>query len=230
MTGTKGHLAPKSGTAGEAVGIARWLTVHDDLLRGLAHAVSNRLATVAALAGMLEGVDAPDPRFVRGLQDDAGQLEGLLQVLRMLPRREEAAVEPMLVRDAADAARRLVAHHPALRDVTLQVEELNDVMPVLADATALTQAMAVSLLAAAGRLGSTRVLTLTLATMDDEVTIRAECADAGDADRPARAVDQVVADRAAIDWLLGTSHGCADPDRPGCGIRVSTLQASRRRV
>lgn len=89
------------------------------MLRGLAHAVSNRLATVSAMAGMLEGGGALDPRFVRGLQGDAEQLEGLLQTLRMLPRRE-SGVEPMLVSDAADAARRLVEHHPALRDVTIK--------------------------------------------------------------------------------------------------------------
>ncbi|HEY0931394.1 MAG TPA: hypothetical protein VGE27_15845 [Gemmatimonas sp.] len=213
----RGHQDP-------GVGVARWLTVHDDLLRGLAHAVSNRLATVSALAGMLEGDSAPDPRFVRGLQGDAEQLEGLLQTLRMLPRREESSVEPMLVSDAADAARRLVEHHPALRDVTVQVEALNDVMPVLADATALTHATAVCLVAAARGLGSARTITLTLATAGDEVQLRAVATDAAAGDDALDAID-----RAAIDWLLSASHGRAD-SAPGCGIGVTTLQASRRRA
>jgi signal transduction histidine kinase len=228
MTSARGHLAPGGVAAGEAAGIARWLTVHDDLLRGLAHAVSNRLATISALAGMLEGVSAPDPRFVHGLQGDAEQLEGLLQTLRMLPRREESSVEPMLVSDAADAARRLVEHHTALRDVTIRVEALNDVMPVLADATALTHAMAVSLLAATRGLGTARTITLTLATAGDEVQIRAQATDAvsgGDAGDHLDAID-----RAAIDWLLAASHGRADTSAPGCGISVTTLQASRRRA
>lgn len=225
MTDARGHLTPGGAAAGEAAGIARWLTVHDDLLRGLAHAVSNRLATVSAMAGLLEGGGALDPRFVRGLQGDAEQLEGLLQTLRMLPRREESGVEPMLVSDAADAARRLVEHHPALRDVTIAVEALNDVMPVLADATALAHAIAVSLLGAARRMGTTRALTLTLATAGDDVQIRTQATDALSGDDADDAID-----RAAIDWLLARSHGRADTSAPGCGISVTTLQASRRRT
>lgn len=212
--------------AGEAAGIARWLVIHDDLLRGLAHAMSNRLATIGAVASVLGGGSPPDERFVRGLQQDADQLETLLQTLRQLPRRDDALPEPMLVADAVETARRLVEHHPDLRAVGVTVKTGNDVVPVLADPTALAHAMVVSLLAAV-RLGGTEpAIVITLETIADEVVVRA----GEDIDTLAAAAQVGQADRAAIDWLLSGSHGHADPAAPGTVIRLRTLQASRRRA
>lgn len=215
--------------AGEAAGITRWLVIHDDLLRGLAHAMSNRLATIGAVASVLGGGSTPDERFVRGLQQDAGQLEALLQTLRQLPRRDDALPEPMLVADAVETARRLVEHHPDLRAVGVTVKTRNDVVPVLADPAALAHAMVVSLLAAVRNGGAEPDLVITLETIGDEVVVHA----GGDVDTPAaatQAVQAAHADRAAIDWLLSGSHGHADPAAPGTVIRLRTLQASRRRA
>lgn len=212
--------------AGEAAGITRWLVIHDDLLRGLAHAMSNRLATIGAVASVLGGGSTPDERFVRGLQQDAEQLETLLQTLRQLPRRGDAMPEPMLVTDAVETARRLVEHHPDLRAVGVTVTALNDVVPVLADPVALAHAMAVSLVAAVRHGGAEPEIVLTLETVADEVVV---CV-GGDIDTPVAADSEAQADRAAIDWLLSGSHGRADPEVPGTVIRLRTLQASRRRT
>lgn len=239
----KESVSGGAGDGAQAVataGVTRWLTVHDELLRGVAHALSNRLGTLAALTGILEAGIMPDVRLVGGLNDDGVQLERLLQVLRHLPRREDDAVEPMLLTDAIDMARQLVAEHPAfrgrgadgVRDVLVRFE--GDVGPVRADPTAVAHAIVVVLLAA------TRVhagpVHLTLARDGDVVRLLARgtgaletgdlhlAENAGDE----RAVAHDSADGAAVAWLLTHSAGQAIHEDESLGFTLPTLAASRR--
>lgn len=208
--------------AAMTAGSVRWLTIHDDLLRGLAHAISNRLATVTASASVLEAGLAPDQRFIEGLQRDADRLEGLLQALRQLPRRAEADLEPLLLADAADGARRLVEEHPALRGRTVRIDRVGDVMPVRAEPGAVVHATAVALLAAAR--GGTATIVVTLETVGDEVRLSAR-GDGGTEDPEQQLVHQ---DVAAIRWLLAASAGRATALPDGCAFLLPTLAASRR--
>lgn len=219
---------------GEAAGITRWLVIHDDLLRGVAHAMSNRLATIDAVAGILEIGGAPEVRFVQGLRQDAEQLEALLQTLRRLPRGEETTPEPMLVTDAIEAARRLVEHHPNLRGRSLAVTMRNDIVPVIAEPIGLAHALVVALLAAAR--GGSDAMVVVLETVGDEVLAHTQGVPDGTVnapttlDVPVDACTDAQADRAAIDWLLSPGHGQADPGAPGTTIRLRTLEAARRRA
>ncbi|MBL0941004.1 MAG: hypothetical protein IBJ03_19120 [Gemmatimonadaceae bacterium] len=233
VSGDEGRGAQLAATAG----VTRWLTVHDELLRGVAHALSNRLGTLAALTGILEAGIMPDARLVGGLSDDGVQLERLLQVLRQLPR-GDSAIEPMLLGDAVDMARHLVAEHPAfrgrgtdgVREVLVRLE--GDVVPVRADPTAVAHATVVALLAAArSHEGPVQV---TLETIGDVVRLLAH--GSGNAVEEDGALhlaehaveDHMAADRAAVAWLLNGSAGLAIHEGDALGFTLPTLAATRR--
>lgn len=216
----QGHAGADPATT--AAGSLRWLTIHDDLLRGLAHAISNRLATVTASASVLEAGLVPDPRFIDGLQRDADRLEGLLQGLRQLPRSLDGALEPLLLADTVDSARRLVEEHAGFRGLAPQLERVGDVLPVRADPVAVLQATAVALLAAGRRAAATVVVTLE--TVGDEVRLTAR-GDGGAEDPEQHLLDL---DVEAIRWLLAASAGRATALPDGCAFTLPTLAASRR--
>ena len=64
---------------GHPGGAERWLSIHDELLRAMAHAVSNRLATISAVASLLEAGGTADARLLEGLRTESERLEGLLR-------------------------------------------------------------------------------------------------------------------------------------------------------
>lgn len=210
-------------------GAARWLSVHDDLLRGLAHAFSNRVATVAAIAALFDSSRIPDERVLTGLRTDADRLEGLLGQLRQLPRRHDAYLEPLMPGDSVRAALALFEHHPEYRDVHCTVVVADDVQPVRADPTSLQHALCVALVGAsrvgAGQDGATRAdVRVALSTEGDAVRIEVSTdGSTGEGD-----VDALTLDAGAINWLLARSNGRGHAVPYGCLIELPTLQASRR--
>lgn len=74
--------APSAGTSADAV--LAWARARDAVLRGLVHALSNRVGTVGAVAAMLDG--APPESVVtaaRVLDGEAGRLDALLAHFRL---------------------------------------------------------------------------------------------------------------------------------------------------
>ena len=201
----------------------RWLGIHDDLLRGLAHAISNRLATISAAAGVLDVHETPDPRFLDGLRSDADRLEGLLTLMRQLPRRVDAGLEPLLLSDALEIARRLLDEHPDLRGRTITPVFTGDVVPARAEPTAVMHAMIVALLGAS-RCGPGPV-TVEMETVGDIVRVTARVDSRGEE----AGNDAIEDDARTISWLLRSSNGRGTALSGGCAIEVPTLQASRRR-
>lgn len=218
----------RSDVSGDA-GAARWLSVHDDLLRGLAHAFSNRVATVAAIAALFDPSRVPDERVLTGLRMDADRLDGLLEQLRQLPRRADADLEPMMPGDSVRAALALFDHHPEYRDIECRAIVADDVQPVRADPLALQHALCVALTAACrvatGSDGTARAhVRIALSTEGDVVRIEVSTdGSTGEGDAGALALDAL-----AIDWLLARSNGRGHPYPYGCLIELPTLQASRR--
>lgn len=205
-------------------GAERWLCIHDELLRGMAHAISNRLATIAAAASVLDAGEVPDARFLDGLRLDAERLEGLLRQLRQLPRRTEVGLEPMLFTDAVDGARQLVEEHALMRGRLVTTVLHGDVMPIRADPTAMVHATSVALLAAA-RLGDGPI-EAALETVGDTVRLSVRLA----AGHEGAADESLEHDTHAIEWLLVASQGRAAVLSDGCALTLPTLQASRRRA
>ena len=218
----------RSDVSGDA-GAARWLSVHDDLLRGLAHAFSNRVATVSAIAALFDPSRIPDERVLSGLRMDADRLEGLLEQMRQLPRRGDADLEPLMPGDSVRAALALFEHHPEYRNVRCTVIAADTVQPVRAEPSALQHALCVALAAAcrvgAGRDGTTRAgVRVALSTEGDVVRIEVST----DGSTGEGEADALALDAGAIDWLLARSNGRGHPYPYGCLIELPTLQASRR--
>ena len=212
-----------------AAGAERWLSVHDDLLRGLAHAFSNRVATIAAIAALFDPSRVPDERVLAGLRMDADRLNGLLEQLRQLPRRAEADLEPLMPGDCVRAALALFEHHPEYRDMRCTLIVDDDVQPVRADPAALQHALCVALVAACrvsvGSGGSAgAAIRVALCTEGDVVRIELST----DGSTGTGDAGELALDAGAIDWLLARSNGHGHAYPYVCLIELPTLQASRR--
>jgi signal transduction histidine kinase len=220
----------RSGVSRDA-GAARWLSVHDDLLRGLAHAFSNRVATVSAIAALFDPARLPDERVLAGLRTDADRLDGLLEQLRQLPRRGDADIEPLMPGDCVRTALALFEHHPEYRDVRFTVVAGDDMQPVRTDPAALQHALCVALSAACrigagGGAGSGSAAAVRLALTVEGDVVRIEVSADGSTGEGDEA--ELALDAGAIDWLLATSNGRGHAYPYGCLIELPTLQASRR--
>lgn len=216
------HGKDITGALDAPAGAANWLTIQDDLLRALAHSVSNRVGTILAFTGTLELGAPASAQTITILRQEADRLEQLLQRLRMLPRREDSALEPMLLPDALAQAWELVAELPDAREVALHVEGAAEAPPVRADPTAVAHACAASYMAALPLSGMNRIA-VQLETVGEGLDQMLECRvmGAADADRRGRHAE-------AITWLLRPSHGVAVNNETMCGFRVPTLAATRR--
>ena len=204
-------------------GALHWLTVQDDLLRSLAHALSNRVGTVMALSALLE--TGTDPaRIGKGLSEETERMDQLLRLLRAVPRPAEPTIEPMLLSDAMDVAVRLAGEHVAARSVRVSWADESSPLPVRADPVAVAHAATVALLSVARWAGADGGVRVTVRTSGDRVeavlcpeaaTLAADAGDAGDEGA------------AAITWLLAACGGVALTPTGGLGFSLPGLAAGR---
>jgi len=213
-------------------GAVRWLTIHDDLLRGMTHALSNRVGTILAAVTLLETMQSGGVQPLELLRLEADRLETLLQTLRQLPRRKEPSLEPLLPTDAARAAIELYAHHPQGRDVACVVHLDGDLMPAWGDASAVELAIAAALTGAQRHVRAGGALTIHISSTDDAVhfdvrfDVRGELTSAissNDDIQPELAIDA-----SAANWLVSECGGRAQAHATGIVIDVPTLAAARR--
>jgi signal transduction histidine kinase len=202
---------------------ARWLTVHDEILRGMAHALSNRIATVGAAAYMLENGDVPVEQVLHSLRDESGRMEQLLQLLRVLPQRPGAEAEPATANEACAAAVSLHAHHPDLRDCPCDIEIDAAVYPIWAEPHSFGHALVVALTTAKRNAASGDRVTLRVTGNTDVVHFRAIAGQVVDVNDSLNESDA----RAAA-WLLAPFGGTARLTVTGCELEVPTLLAARK--
>lgn len=206
---------------------ARWLAVHDELLRGITHAFSNRIATIGATAYMLEHGDVPVGQAVESMRAETDRMDTLLQQLRQLPGRPGAEPEPMTVNDVCANAVKTHSHHGELRDFECDIEVDPDVYPIWAEPHQFTHALLVALNAAKrNAMPGTRVLiraTGDVNTVKVQVTARDPLVDGLTDDTGANALDA-----AAAGWLIAQHGGLARALPHGCELETPTLLAIRR--
>jgi signal transduction histidine kinase len=217
----------------EHAGAARWLTIHDELLRGLAHTLSNRVATIDAATYMLALDGADVASQIGTLRGETERLEALLHALRALPRHDSGSgAEPVMPGDAVQGALALHAHHGELRDVPCDVNIDVDVAPAYADPVALQHALLVALTAA--RTGAHRARgRVAVHVSSGADVVRFALITSGDGTDGDGASDEVsgrerVSDALAIDWLLGAHGGRSEPSARAIAFTVPTLAAARR--
>jgi len=111
-----------------------WATLSETLVRGLAHALSNRIATIGTIAELLR-VGGDDPAsMAQMLGDETMRLEELLDHMRAISTHQAKRLEAMRLSDAVAAAMSLHSCHPDRRAVTVTIEPGDDSRPVLGDA------------------------------------------------------------------------------------------------
>ena len=218
-----------SASADRFEGRARWLALQDELLRGLTHALSNRLATLSAAAYMLEYGDITAAEAATSLRTETERLDAILRLLRQLPARDEGVLEPVAPGDIVEAAVALHAHHGDLRDVPVTVAVADDVLPVLVEPHALRQALLLALTAAkraahhAGS-GVTDGVRIDVTGDAEWVVLRVFADGTIDPDAEATRRDALAA-RACLAHAIGDAEARADG---GCELRLATLLAARR--
>lgn len=222
--GAAGTGAPESDVAQK--GVARWLSVHDDLLRGLTHALSNRLGTVSAAAYMVELQPAAHLNTAATLRGESDRLEELLQLMRLLPRRADAVPEPVVPTDLVNQAIAISAYHPDARDIPAAVVVEGDLQPAYVEPGAFTMAVAVLLGVARRASGADGRVTLTISSTVDVVRLALHGTQSDG--RVGEPDDLVRADLAAVDWLLAASGGRSALNHHAVLLTVPTLQAARR--
>jgi hypothetical protein len=90
-----------------------WHTISEDLLRGLVHALNNRVASLSASVELAKlGDEEEDPLVV--LPDEIAQLHRVNTLFGLLPQRK-AEVESLELRAVLDDAIALHEHHPRFR-------------------------------------------------------------------------------------------------------------------
>ena len=203
--------------------MGRWLVIHDELLRGITHALSNRIATIGAAAYMLEHGDVPVEETIVSLRAETDRMDMLLQQLRQLPERPGADAEPMTINDACSTAVRVHAHHGELRDFECDFEIDPDVYPIWAEPHSFTHALLVALTTAKRNAApGSRVV---IQASGDVNIVRVRVI----ARQPTALSDALnEADAAAAGWLLASHGGTARAIDSGCELEVPTLLAVRR--
>jgi len=199
------------------------------LVRGLNHALSNRVNTLNTLLAVLQESTEFDPEVVEALAAEEARFEALLHLYRLMPLELGAAWEPMVLADPVTDALKLFAHHLDLRMLPCQVDGLESAPPVRGQRQLLTQALLVLLVGVGRSLAGDadgHGLTVSVTSTEAEVTVRASTTRAAaPADGPAWP---------ALDWqasLLGatTSRGVDDAGRPWGQLVLPTLAAERRK-
>jgi len=110
-----------------------WGVVSESLVRGIAHALSNRIATIGTIAELLR-VGGDDPHAMSEmLAIETERLEDVLEQMRALSARSSGRMEAMRLSDAVAGAMALHSYHPERRSVTVTVEPGDESRPVLGD-------------------------------------------------------------------------------------------------
>ena len=202
---------------------ARWLTIHDELLRGISHALSNRIATVGAASYMIEHGDVGVEQSVASLRAESERMDQLLQQLRLLPERPGAAAEPITADDACNSAVRLHAHHGELRDIVCDVTVDPDVYPIWAEPQSFCHALLVALTTAKRNAVNGARISLDVSGDNNVVRFRAHASE-----HVAEPDVLSESDANAARWLLAAHGGTARALDRGCELEVPTLLAIRR--
>lgn len=104
--------------------------IRDGILRGVAHALSNRVAALSGVAGLVEFGDMTSQRIAKALGSEVGQLHALVELVRLLPVDPRARAEAIELQAMLPQIVALHAMHGELRDVSCSVQHDRAALPV----------------------------------------------------------------------------------------------------
>lgn len=138
-----------TGEAGVRVAFdTAWPDVALQLLRGVTHALGNRVMTIATLAQLVrdEGANA---RAGDALDGEAARLDALLRQLRMLCAHDAGREEPLDLEELAREVAELLHRHVEVQGVAWRVLRTALVLPAWGDRSLVMRMLAVMLVAGA---------------------------------------------------------------------------------
>jgi hypothetical protein len=121
--------------AGERPALAAWVELADALMRGLVHALNNRVTALSALAE-LAALGDDELTAQRVLPSELARLQQVNVMFRLLLT-DEMSSEAMELAPVLDDALALHAHHSRLRTVRCEVIRRGTILPVRAPRWAL---------------------------------------------------------------------------------------------
>jgi hypothetical protein len=104
--------------------------IRDGILRGIAHALSNRVAALSGVAGLVDFGDLSSERLSRALGSEVSQLGQLVELVRLLPSDAHAPGEAIELQTLLPVVVALHALHADLRDVACTVHHEREALPV----------------------------------------------------------------------------------------------------
>ena len=225
---------------------AYWLTVHDELLQGIAHTLSNRVATIGAAAYMLDIDGANVTQQSTILRGECDRLEELLHALRGLPRSTSGSAEPVMPSDVVRGAIAIRAQCGEFREIDYRISVDSAVPPAYGDPVAMQHALLIGLHAAdkacaQGQHTGRKEIVVEVTGNADTACFTISCAEPVKKQwsRPAQSVSEALArtdidvadtERAAsaIEWLIAADGGTCTPHDDGAKFELPTLIAARR--
>jgi hypothetical protein len=215
-SGAKLDAVPGSPGAPPGAALVLLAAERDAVLRGLVHALSNRIGIVGAVAGMLEPEVPAAGVAVGMLQDETERLAALLDEFRLFAGEPATTPEPVHLPDLVASVLALHAHHPTLRDVACEASALHALPPAMADPDATRGALLAAVGAAKRAAGATGARVRGVVA-GDTVRLIAEPVDPG-----AEGEDDALA------WSLASGPGHVRLTRRGGVVTLPTLAAARR--
>lgn len=128
----------------------QWLRVSEKVLKGLNHQLTNRVASLEAVVGILDDDQPFDPQVLRALAGEVSRLNHLLQLFRCMPAEPFVGAEPVRLQDIVPQVLELHGHHADLRNIPVVVDADCDTLPLLVRPSALLRCLLVALESGAG--------------------------------------------------------------------------------
>lgn len=201
-----------------------WAAISDSLIGGIAHALSNRIATLAAL-GELMRMDDDAAEGATMLRQETGRLEALVHALRLLGNETGTSAEALELRSVLEETLALHRYHRDLRDVEMDVDTTARVMPVRIERRRAVHAL-LMLLASSAAAATDRQNVVRVEISGDDSTVRLTLTVQGDGTGPGPRSDGLL--EAARD-LIHPSGGTIESESGSLVLELPALGALRER-
>lgn len=162
---------------------ADWAAITDSLIGGIAHALSNRIATLSAL-GELMRLENDATEGATMLRQESGRLETLVHALRLLGNESGSSPEALELPEVLEQSVALHRYHRDLRDVEVEIDAAARVMPVRIERRRVVHAVLL-LLAATAAVATVRQRVVRAHVSGDDSIVRLTLIAAGDGDESA---------------------------------------------
>ncbi len=200
-----------------------WARLSDSLIGGIAHALSNRIATLSALSELMRMEDSPSVNADM-LREEVGRLELLVQHLRLLGDESAAPAEALQLPEVTAVAIALHKYHRDLRDVTVIMGGDIRVEPVHVSRSRLVRALLMLLAASAVAAGRENAVHANFSAED--ALVRVKMGPDAKTTWSAEPSDALLA--GARSWL-GDGEGSISRDGAMILLELPSLAAVRKR-